>query len=167
MAGYANTLRTALRRQSWRVLMLVPSALRRRLVRHVPQRLLYGLSWVLMLGMPDRVVLDRKIIPMLIDSGAETVLSIGVAYYNAHHPAIFAARGSRLWTIDIDPQKAIWGSPGRHVTGDALDLARHLAPESFEPLSSMAFSAMGSTTRARWIAPFGQSPQCSSQGDDS
>jgi SAM-dependent methyltransferase len=132
MAGYANTLRTALRRQSWRVLMLVPSGLRRRLVRHVPQRLLYGLSWVLMLGMPDRVVLDRKIIPMLIDSGAETVLSIGVAYYNAHHPAVFAARGSRLWTIDIDPQRAIWGSPGRHVTGDALDLARHLAPESFD-----------------------------------
>src|SRR5205814_4438094 len=103
-----------------------------RLVSHPPQRLPYGPSWVLMPGIPDRLVLDRKIIPLLIDSRAETVLSIGVAYYNAHHPAIFAARGSRLWTIDIDPQKAIWGSPGRHGTGDALDVARHLAPESFD-----------------------------------
>jgi SAM-dependent methyltransferase len=114
------------------MLMLVPGSLRRRLVRHVPRPLLHGLSWVLMLGMPDRVVLDRKIIPMLIDSGAETVLSIGVAYYNAHHPAVFAARGVELWTIDIDRQKAIWGSPARHITGDALDLTLHLAPETFD-----------------------------------
>ena len=132
MASYANSLRAALRGHSWRMLMLVPGSLRRRLVRHVPRPLLYGVSWVLMLGMPDRVLLDRRIIPALIDSGAKTVLSIGVAYYNAHHPAIFAARGAELWTIDVDQQKAIWGSPGRHITGDALDLALHLAPEAFD-----------------------------------
>jgi SAM-dependent methyltransferase len=132
MASYANALRAALRGQSWRMLMLVPGSFRRRLVRYVPRPLLYGLSWVLMLGMPDRVVLDKKIIPALIDSGAETVLSIGVAYYNAHHPALFAARGAELWTIDIDQQKAIWGSPSRHITGDAVDLALHLAPETLD-----------------------------------
>jgi SAM-dependent methyltransferase len=132
MASYANALRAALRGQSWRMLMLVPGSFRRRLVRYVPRPLLYGLSWVLMLGMPDRVVLDKKIIPALIDSGVETVLSIGVAYYNAHHPAVFAARGADLWTIDIDRQKAIWGSPSRHITGDAVDLALHLAPETLD-----------------------------------
>jgi SAM-dependent methyltransferase len=132
MAGVANALREALRGQSWRMLRLVPGSFRRRLVRHVPRPLLYGLSWVLMLGMPDRVVLDKKIIPALIDGGAETVLSIGVAYYNAHHPALFAARGAELWTIDIDQQKAVWGSPSRHITGDAVDLALHLAPETLD-----------------------------------
>src|SRR4051812_44798051 len=100
MTSYANALRAALRGQSWRMLMLVPGSLRRRLVRYVPRPLLYGLSWVLMLDMPDRVVLDNKIIPALINSGAETVLSIGVAYYNAHHPTVFATRGVELWTID-------------------------------------------------------------------
>jgi SAM-dependent methyltransferase len=132
MTGYGNGLRAALMGQSWRMLMVVPGSLRRRLVRHVPRPLLYSLSWVLMLGMPDRVLLDRRIIPALIDSGAKTVLSIGVAYYNAHHPAVFAARGAELWTIDLDPQTAIWGSPGRHITGDALDLALQLAPETFD-----------------------------------
>jgi SAM-dependent methyltransferase len=132
MAGYGNAFRAALRGHSWRMLMVVPGSLRRRLVRHVPRPLLYGLSWVLMLGMPDRVLLDRRIIPALIDSGAKTVLSIGVAYYNAHHPSVFAARGVELWTIDLDQQTAIWGSPGRHITGDALDLALHLAPETFD-----------------------------------
>jgi hypothetical protein len=117
------TLRATLRRQCWRLLMLVPGRLRRRLVRHVPRRLLYGLSWILMLGMRDRLLLDQRIIPKLIDCGGKNVLSIGVAYYNAHHPMLFAARGAALWTIDIDEQKAIWGSPGRHITGDALDLA--------------------------------------------
>ena len=132
MGTFANAFRTTLRGHGWRMLMFVPGSLRRRLVRHVPRPLLYGLSWVLMLGMPDRVLLDRKIIPALIDSGAKTVLSIGVAYYNAHHPAVFAARGAELWTIDVDQQTAIWGSPGRHITGDALDLALHLAPETFD-----------------------------------
>jgi SAM-dependent methyltransferase len=132
MGTFANAFRTTLRGHSWRMLMFVPGSLRRRLVRHVPRPLLYGLSWVLMLGMPDRLLLDRKIIPALIDSGAKTVLSIGVAYYNAHHPAVFAARGAELWTIDVDQQTAIWGSPGRHITGDALDLALHLAPETFD-----------------------------------
>ena len=56
-----------------------------------------------MLGMPDRVELDRKIIPALIDSGAKTVLSIGVAYYNAHHPAVFAARALRFARNDPAP----------------------------------------------------------------
>jgi SAM-dependent methyltransferase len=112
--------------------MLVPGRLRRRLVRHVPRRLLYGLSWILMLGMRDRLLLDQRIIPKLIDCGGKNVLSIGVAYYNAHHPMLFAARGAALWTIDIDEQKAIWGSPGRHITGDALDLARHLEVEAFD-----------------------------------
>jgi SAM-dependent methyltransferase len=132
MTSYANGFRAALRGQSWRMLRVVPGSLRRRLVRHVPRPLLYGLSWVLMLGMPDRVVLDRKIIPALIDSGAKTVLSVGVAYYNAHHPGVFAAREVELWTIDIDQQKAIWGSPGRHITGDALDLAIHLPSDTFD-----------------------------------
>src|ERR1700726_3771619 len=132
MTTFANAFRAALMGQSWRMLMVVPGSLRRRLVRHVPRPLLYSLSWVLMLGMPDRVLLDRRIIPALIDSGAKTVLSIGVAYYNAHHPAVFAARGAELWTIDLDPQTAMWGSPGRHITGDALDLGLHFAPETFD-----------------------------------
>ena len=102
MTGYRNGLRAALMGQSWRMLMVVPGSLRRRLVRHVPRPLLYSLSWVLMLGMPDRVLLDRRIIPALIDSGAKTVLSIGVAYYNAHHPAVFAARGAEL--VDLAGQ---------------------------------------------------------------
>jgi SAM-dependent methyltransferase len=131
-ARNSNPLRAALRTLCWRLLMLVPGGLRRRLVRLVPRRLLYGLSWVLMLGMPDRLLLDQRIIPTLIDSGAENVLSIGVAYYNAHHPVLFSARGVELWTIDIDQQKAIWGSPGRHITCDALDLARYLAAETFD-----------------------------------
>jgi len=124
--------RAGLRTASWRVAMLVPGSVRRRLTYYVPLPLIYGVSWVMMLGMPDRVILDRKIIPMLIDRGAKRVLSIGVAYYNAHHPALFAKRGVELWTIDIDPQKARWGSPGRHVTGNALDLPRHLPSQSFD-----------------------------------
>ncbi len=69
---------------------------------------------------------------MLIDGGARKVLSIGVAYYNAHHAAIFAARGTELWTIDVDPQCERWGSPGRHVIGNALDLDAYFPPDTFD-----------------------------------
>jgi hypothetical protein len=60
-----------------------------------------------------------------------------------------------LWTIDIDQQKAIWGSPDRHITCDALDLARYLAAETFDAVILNGFSGTGSMTRAQRIACFG------------
>src|SRR2546423_11422885 len=97
MAGAAGGLRAGLRRQSWRAMLLLPGPLRRRLIFHMPRPLLYAMSWILMLGMPDRVLLERRIFPALIRSGARRVLSVGVAYYNAHHPGWFDNSGCQLW----------------------------------------------------------------------
>jgi len=127
-----DQLRTGLRKQGWRVMRLLPGPLRQRLISYVPRPMLYALSWLLMLGMPDRVMLERRIFPLLIQRGVRKVLSVGVAYYTAHHPAFFAGRGVELWTLDLDARKARWGAPHRHVVGDALNLPAHLPAHDFD-----------------------------------
>lgn len=104
---------------------LVPWRLRR-IVRH-------ALMARAVRGSPDRVFLERSIIPNLLTRHFPRVLSVGVEQYTRHHPRAFSTTGTELWTIDIDPYHARWGAPaGRHVVGDVCELGRHFAPMSFD-----------------------------------
>lgn len=131
MTAPVRLLRAALSTLFRQASRLMPWPLRHRLLRCLPQPLLYGVSWILMLGIADRVVLERSVLPMLIGRGGK-ILSVGVDFYNAHHARLCAAGGAELWTIDIDPQRAQWGAPGRHITGSALELEAHFARDSFD-----------------------------------
>lgn len=64
--------------------------------------------------------------------GFVKILSIGVEAYNADAEHKLAGRGTEYWTIDINPDNAKWGSPDRHVVGDALRLHDVFGPNVFD-----------------------------------
>jgi SAM-dependent methyltransferase len=103
---------------------IVPVRLRR-LLRHTLTARAVRVS-------PDRLVLERVILPEVLARKAQRVLSVGVEQYTAHYPALFAQAGVELWTVEIDPYHARWGEPGRHVTGDVRELRRLFVPASFD-----------------------------------
>jgi hypothetical protein len=69
---------------------------------------------------PDRVYMRETIIPYILERGALRVLSIGVQPFTREITDQLTAGGAEVWTLDIDPQLQRWGSPGRHIVGDAV-----------------------------------------------
>ena len=68
---------------------------------------------------PDRVYMRDAIIPYILKRGALRVLSVGVGPHTVEITDRLTAGGAEVWTLDINPQVQSWGSPGRHITGDA------------------------------------------------
>jgi len=64
--------------------------------------------------MPDRVYMERVLLPMVARRGGD-VLLVGCRHYTARDPHFLQRRGVRCWTLDIDPEAAKWGAPDRHV----------------------------------------------------
>ncbi len=75
----------------------------------------------------DRRWLMERYLPML--SGR--ALYIGVEQYNDFYHDLAGARTTFL-TLDIDPAKAIYGSPYGHTVGDMLD---HVPDEPYDHVS--------------------------------
>src|SRR5918995_6345462 len=69
---------------------------------------------------PDRVYMRKAIIPYILKRGASRVLSIGVGPHTVEITDLLTEGGAEVWTLDIDPQLQRWGSPGRHIVGDAV-----------------------------------------------
>lgn len=82
--------------------------------------------------LPDRVYLEEAIFPALRAMGFAKILSIGVEVYNAGAEQEFAGASTEYWTIDINPDNAKWGSPDRHIVGDALRLHEVFEPSVFD-----------------------------------
>lgn len=72
--------------------------------------------------LPDRVFLEARVVEHFQGCGATNVLFVGTRPYTSHYPGLFADKGIALWTSDIDPDCARFGSPARHRTADLLAL---------------------------------------------
>jgi SAM-dependent methyltransferase len=125
MRRLVDAARDAAASSATRIKLFFPQRIRTRIVQSLPRPLARPLARAVMLGLPDRVFLEKRIFPALLKLDLRRALLIGVAYYTWRYPAMFARRGVETWTIDIDPIKSRWGSHGRHVTGDAMELLRY------------------------------------------
>lgn len=86
-------------------------------------------SW-LFSHLSDRRYLHDAIIPLVARRGGR-ILFVGCQNYTWRYPALLQQHGGECWTIDIDPEVARWGAPGRHVTCGIEDAPRHLPQASF------------------------------------
>ena len=89
---------------SWR------ESLRRRMGDRVPRSFL-----------PDRIFLERHILPWLVKPDGGTILSVGVAEYTAHYEGLVRKLGGVLHTADIDPNVAQFGAQS-HVVRSVTEL---------------------------------------------
>lgn len=103
---------------------LVPAALRRSLSDQLYERA--------QLSFPDRVFLERQIVPVLASGRFQRVLSVGVERYTAHQPALFDTAGVEFWTVDILAANAGFGAPRRHLVADVCTLDEHFGPSFFD-----------------------------------
>jgi SAM-dependent methyltransferase len=85
------------------------------------------------LELPNRRVLEDQILPALAaDPTIQRVLFVGCRWYTKIYADIFP--GKDYWTIEIDPEQAKFGSPGRHITDSYLNLSAHVEPDSFDAI---------------------------------
>ncbi|MEM9478578.1 MAG: class I SAM-dependent methyltransferase [Verrucomicrobiota bacterium] len=78
----------------------------------------------------DREVYHEEILPYLSTlPQIKRVLDIGCEWYNLHHRRLF--RQHEYWTIDLDAEKAGFGSRN-HIVGSALELDKHFEADSFD-----------------------------------
>ena len=83
-------------------------------------------------GHPDRIHMEKTILPALAAGGFRRVLFVGCRRYTTHYGRWFTDRGIEYWTTDIDPNAGRWGDKHHHVTADVRDLDRHFEPHSFD-----------------------------------
>lgn len=81
-------------------------------------------------GRPERMYLEREILPTLSAMEFGRILFVGCRRYTAHYGRHFAGKPSEYWTMDIDPKAGTWGDPQRHVIGD-VRFADQLLPAAY------------------------------------
>lgn len=82
---------------------------------------------------PDRPFLTRHVLPA-VAARAGDVLFIGVRAYTESYYALLESRGGKCWTMDYDPAALVFGQPGRHKVGDALDVETLFAGQRFRSI---------------------------------
>jgi hypothetical protein len=96
----------------------------------------------------DRRVLEDILLPAFAaDATLRTLLFIGCDWYTQGYGALFAPRLERFRTVDVDPAKARFGSPG-HVVAPMQELDRHLAPGRVDVIVANGVYGFGIDDRA-------------------
>jgi len=98
----------------------------------VPKRLYF---WLWSRNKPDRRYMEEVLLPAFARMKPEHVLSVGTRNYCAHYGKYFAKTECEYWTMDIEPELAEFGSPGRHVTGSVIDADQLFKPTYFDIVS--------------------------------
>jgi hypothetical protein len=94
----------------------------------------------------DRYILERAVFPALAaDAGVNTLLFAGVDWYTKDYEQRFPGR--RLHTIDIDPDKARYGSSS-HSTAPLGEADRFHEPASLDALVCSGVIGFGLNDRA-------------------
>lgn len=102
---------------------LIPRGLRSR----VQGRMLSGVID----RMPDRRYMEEAILPAVAALAPRRLLDVGVESYTRDY-------GRRLppdceyWTLDLNPNVAKYGPPGRHIVANVLDMASYFEPGSLD-----------------------------------
>lgn len=79
---------------------------------------------------PDRVILTGTILPAF--AVFPRVLWVGCQAYTPPYYAQLESRGGECWTLDLNPESALWGREGRHVTGDLTQADTLFEPAFFD-----------------------------------
>lgn len=88
--------------------------------------------------LPDRLYLERYILPWLVKPNGGIVLSIGVAEYTAHYERLVQKLGGVLHTADIDPEVAQFGAQS-HLVRSVAELQASDFPS---PPSAVLFNGV-------------------------
>ena len=72
------------------------------------------------------------------------LLFLGMDRYNWHYPRLLHAVD--FHSIDIRPERAKYGPPGRHIVGDVMDMARHYGEETFDIVVANGLLGFGVNT---------------------
>ena len=104
----------------------------------VPRGLKARVNWLLgrsvMNEFPDRRYLEDVVLPTLAALRPGQLLDVGLESYTAHHGSFFGPETDR-WTLDLNPEVARHGVPGRHLVANVLDAGRHFAPGSLDAVT--------------------------------
>lgn len=108
---------------------------------------------------PDREVLERAIFPALRErDDVRRLLFVGTAFYTRRYPRLFADR--EFWTLDVDPEMARYGAPGRHIVDSVTNLRAHFAPASMDVVMAVGVFGWGVDRRADGEAAVAQLVDC-------
>jgi hypothetical protein len=88
--------------------------------------------WMWSLRKPDRRYMEKTLLPAFARSAPKRVLNVGTQIYCRHYETIFAKAGSEFWTMDIAPEAAEFGAPGRHVVGSVVQADQYFKPNYFD-----------------------------------
>ncbi|MCH1985015.1 class I SAM-dependent methyltransferase [Achromobacter xylosoxidans] len=113
-----------------------------RKLKYIANRALFRLSPVLAervgidfrLDTPSRVFLETRVFAYLNRLAAfqrepQQLLFLGLDKHNWHYPRLLRAT---FHSLDISPRNAVYGRPGLHRIGDALDMAEHYGADAFD-----------------------------------
>ena len=106
---------------------IVPRALRRRIFRFFFERAIARL--------PSRSFMSAAILPALVAAGAKKMLFVGTQSYNRAFFRACETAGIAVWSIDLEPGAARFGSPRGHFVDDM-----RLSIERFGTTCSMSLS---------------------------
>lgn len=125
--------------------------------RYAAKRLLFRISpaWAARRGVtftlqaPSRQFLEAEVFSYINAHAARlphpaACLFIGVDKYNWHYPRLLSPA---FHSIDCNPAHAVYGQPGLHVVGSALDLDRHYRPAAFDFIIANGVLGFGIDTR--------------------
>lgn len=103
--------------------------------RLIPERFRLRVQAHLMSGvmglLPDRRYMEEVLLPAMVALQPSRLLDVGVEHYSSHYRDWFPA-DCEYSTLDFNPGVAQFGSPGKHIVGNALDLARYFVPNSLD-----------------------------------
>jgi SAM-dependent methyltransferase len=81
---------------------------------------------------PERVYMERELLPAVVGAVPVRVLYVGCASYTLKYLRYLTEHHVDCWTIDVDPTKAKWGAKRRHVIGDITRADTLFAPGHFD-----------------------------------
>jgi len=103
---------------------IVPRALRRRIFRFFFERAIARL--------PSRSFMSAAILPALVAAGAKKMLFVGTQSYNRAFFRACETAGIAVWSIDLEPGAARFGSPRGHFVDDVRLVDRTIRHHVFD-----------------------------------
>ena len=102
----------------------------------------------------DRRLLEETVLPgYAADSTLRSLLFVGCDWYTQDYVEVFAPGRQRFVTVDIDPAKARFGSPG-HRVAPMQEIDRHFAPGSIDVIVANGVYGFGIDDRRELAAAF-------------
>jgi SAM-dependent methyltransferase len=102
----------------------------------------------------DRRLLEETLLPgYAADATLRTLLFVGCDWYTRDYVDVFAPGCTRFVTVDIDPAKARFGSPG-HLVAPMQQLDRHFAAGSVDVIVANGIYGFGIDERSELAAAF-------------